>query len=382
MSTSPSRNFSANASYLHNLSQGDSQPNDILNSDSVSGIYSEWLEHKRKDRNIQNLLERKRFKKRDEMRHLRGKIMRVLKDIFHINCGHVDYLCSRHQELDQFDAKKESKKKFFVKNRSEANLVTNPNPRMLFANHKYPKFPPTLHRTQDLTNLPKENVVLRLCQYLSPREISLIADDPLFYLCTSDGTPISPELVDHKFWYIQAGIGTDFSLIKRQQILTSNHKVSMYKKISQGDTDWCYLPAQRPAFYHAHNTANASENKEFLLEKKFQYFSEKNQHERVEWEKRWGEECMRRGLDREKCLEDLDKKNSKAEVVSQGMKDIVEWKKNEMREEELGKFESAFSNRRKLKELGELMGINNDIKNACKELVLKKYKSQKVVKGC
>jgi predicted component of type VI protein secretion system len=52
-----------------------------------------------------------------------------------------------------------------------------------------------------------------------------------------------------------------------------------------------------------------------------------------------------------------------------------------MREEQVRKFESAFSNRRKLRELEELMNINNDIKNACKELVLKKYKSQKVIKG-
>jgi hypothetical protein len=258
------------------------------------------------------------------MRHLRGKILRVLKDIFHLNCGHVDYLCSRHQELDETDAKKDFKKNFFVKNRSEANLVTNPNPRMLFANHEYPKLPPTLHRTKDLTNLPKDNIVLRLCHYLSPREISLIADDPLFYLCTDLGAPISPELVDHKFWYIQAGIGTDQTLIRRQQLLASNLKLSIYKKITLGDTDWCYIPTQRPALSHSHNMANASANKEFLLEKKFQYHSEKNLSERVEWEKRWGEECSRRGLEREKCLEDLDKKNCKAEVVSQNLKDIVE----------------------------------------------------------
>jgi hypothetical protein len=324
MSTSPSRNFSANASYLHNLSQGDSQPSDILNSDSFSGIYSEWLEHKRKDRNIQNLLERKRFKKRDEMRHLRGKILRVLKDIFHLNCGHVDYLCSRHQELDQTDAKKEFKKKNFVKNRSEANLVTNPNPPMLFANHEYPKLPPTLHRTTDLPNLPKDNIVLRLCQHLSPQEISHVADDPLFYLYNDLGEPISPELVDQKFWYIQAGIGSDYDRIKRQQHFTSQKKILMYKKINVGETDWCYLPAQRPAFFHSHNMLNAANNKEFLLEKKFQYHSEKNFHDRVEWEKRWSEECKRRGLERENCLEDLDKKNRKAEVVSQNLKDVVE----------------------------------------------------------
>lgn len=106
MSNSPSRNFSANASYLQNLSGYDSQPSDILNSDSVSGIYSEWLEQQRKARNIQTQLDRKQFKKRDEMRHLRGKILRVLKDIFHLPCGHMDYLSLRHQDLDKTDAKK------------------------------------------------------------------------------------------------------------------------------------------------------------------------------------------------------------------------------------------------------------------------------------
>jgi hypothetical protein len=195
---------------------------------------------------------------------------------------------------------------------------------MLFANHEYLKLPPTLHRTADLKNLPKPNIVPQLCKYLSPSEISHVADDPLFYLCNDVGAPISPELVDERDWYIQAGIGADYTLLKRQQALTANQKISMYKKIALGDTDWCYVPTNKPQFFHSHNVAHASDNKEILLEKKFEYHSEKNSTDRVEFEKRWGEECRRRGVEREECLEDLARKNQKAEVVCQNLKDIVE----------------------------------------------------------
>jgi len=50
-------------------------------------------------------------------------------------------------------------------------------------------------------------------------------------------------------------------------------------------------------------------------------------------------------------------------------------RQKEVQQEEMRKYENAFSNRRKLKELEEMVNLNNAIKDSCKELVLKKYKN-------
>jgi hypothetical protein len=101
-------------------------------------MYSKYLEEKHKAINLQQSLERKRLKKRERMRRLRGKILSILKDTFHLNCGHMDYLCLRHKELEDYEARKKSRKNFFFKNRPGSNLVANPNPKMVFAKQETP----------------------------------------------------------------------------------------------------------------------------------------------------------------------------------------------------------------------------------------------------
>lgn len=80
-------------------------------------------------------------------------------------------------------------------------------------------------------------------------------------------------------------------------------------------------------------------------------------------------------MEKEKLVENLAKKNEKADEVKNYMKEILDLKQKEVRQEELKKYENAFSNRKKMKELEEMVNLNNAIKASCKDLVLKKYKN-------
>lgn len=146
---------------------------------------------------------------------------------------------------------------------------------------------PSIDTTSDL-NLKEDNIVRKLCKHLTKAEIDEISDDPLFYMVNDQGKPISPELVDVKYWYLEAGIGSDYDALQEGRQKKINFEIQRKRYLKQGiELCKCHIPSQQSQHYHKKNIENAQTVKDQIFERKFTYTSIKNYQSRNNFEERF-----------------------------------------------------------------------------------------------
>ena len=150
--------------------------------------------------NLADFLKKKQAVKKEGMRRLRCKVMKLTDKILTYSCGHLKYMKDRGSLIDlRVQCKNMHQKNHIIELTKQGRRQFDTLRKNEF------KRPENLHDTKNL-NLPKLNLVEELCEFLSREEIDEISDDPFFYLSNSKGKPLHEELLNVEDWNKVAGL--------------------------------------------------------------------------------------------------------------------------------------------------------------------------------
>lgn len=279
------------------------------------------------------------------MRRLRCKVMKLTEKVFKKKCGHLNYMDNRYELID-------SRMDFKSFHLNEINTKLTQEGRRGFATvRKIDGIRPFMQSDTDGVELKKENMVQRLCKYLTKEEIDEISDDPYFYL-SNNGKAFDSELQNVEYWNIEAGLGIDTT--------------------EKGPRHIHVLPENQSIYYHKLNAEIAYDKANWLIDKKTSYFKDKNIRTRMKWQTRFREEKQLQQAQQERYEYEIRKKSEKAEGIILKVKEAVEFNRKERQEEERRKMDQVHANLDKLKEIEEINAMNETIRTACKTLAVNK----------
>lgn len=411
---------------------------------------------------LASFLKKKQHVKKDRMRRLRCKVMKLTDKILSFSCGHLKYMSTRGMLIDL---------RMFTKNENLKNYIHNltQEGRRQFDTLKKKDY----DRVQNLNDTkgldqPKLNLVTELSEFLTQEEIDEISDDPFYYFSNSKGKPLHQELLNVGDWNKSAGliaptqletnmniykfVSNGLRVLKTPETNLENfylksrnyeqpirlkwhndsednlsyfwtnkerqHKLMVELNPGQGIEFHTY--AGHPwtvrteegviAYYnplknckrnnlleittdvrlestfvereikrnvHEFNDIHAYEKNQKNLNLKHNHYRIKNYRTRQVFEKNFEEEMSAQVFRNGVFRAEIQNKEKKADIIIKKYKESIEYHKKEKMEEEKRKMYKLQGNLQQLKEIEEMNVLNEQIKNNCKQLLIKKNMTAK-----